>query len=297
VRGTVAPFHPGAFVRLEDANGNDAGISAGINGQSGRFLLAGVPAGAWRIVGQDEQLSGEETVEVNSADVTNLMLHLEALSNLPVEIVGAEPGETPVLPLRLIRDDNTMQDSGFGPTEYGAMPVNGTGETGKIPALQFANVAPGHYVLRAQSSGPGNCIDSVRFGNSDVERDGISVVPGQASQPIRVFMRSDCASVQVKLARPEEAQTAWVLLLSDNPVFELMTNVSGSGMIQFPSLAPGKYRLYAFEDAENLEYSNPQVLSAFEAREVTLNSNQKAEVTLDPVKRVTEGGSPGGNAR
>ena len=52
------------------------------------------------------------------------------------------------------------------------------------------------------------------------------------------------------------------------------------------SLAPGDYLVFAFDHAEGLEYSNPDVLQNYisQATHVTLAPGQRARVTLELIR-------------
>jgi hypothetical protein len=55
-----------------------------------------------------------------------------------------------------------------------------------------------------------------------------------------------------------------------------------SGRLRFEGLAPGEYNLLAFDNADLLEYKNPEVLSPYlgKAAHVTLGPGQNSSVTL-----------------
>jgi hypothetical protein len=153
-------------------------------------------------------------------------------------------------------------------------------------SLQFANVAPGHYHLIAQSFGPGSCLDSVLFGGNDVRRNGVEVAAGGISAPLDVTLRTDCASVEVKVNASAGDKPVSILLLPDDPVLDVpVMNSSANNELAFPSLPPGGYRLYAFDTIDQLEYSDPEVMKQFTAQELTLTPNQKAQVTLPLISR------------
>ncbi len=292
LRGTVSPFQAGTFVRVEDVNGNDLGIGAGTDMRTGRFTVGGLSAGTWRLRAQsfaaEKQLWGEQTVTLEHADLTNLALNLEPLSSVPVETINGPEGEGSGVQLHLVRQTDVTDVAGWNQSEYGAMPVPDARNPEKPALLRFDNVLPGHYFLRAGPQGS-TCVDSVRSGSSDVQREGLTVSAGQAVQAVQVYLRNDCASLVVKLNASEGVATASVLLVSDDPTFEPpVVDISSSRMFPFSGLTPGHYRLYAFDNVNNLEYANPEVLSAFPAKEVTLEPNQKAEIALEVIKRSSE---------
>lgn len=296
--GTVSPVQQGTFFQVQDSNGSDLGIGAGIDMRTRRFTVAGLSAGTWtlraRSFAADKQLWGEQTVHLEGADVMNLALTLEPLSSIPVELINAPEGGAAGVQLHLVRQADFTDEAGWNQNDYGAMSVQDPQHPEKPALLRFDNVLPGHYLLRAGPQGS-TCVDSVRSGSSDVQREGLTLSAGEAVQAVQVYLRNDCASVQVKLNSSEGVATASILVASDDPTFEPpMINISGSAVSSFSGLTPGHYRLYAFDNANNLEYANPQAMSAFSAKELTLEPNEKAVVTLDVIKRSGERGNGDG---
>jgi hypothetical protein len=285
VHGTVSPMKMGTFIRVKDAGGEDIGLGVMADLQTGEWTLPALPSGTWTIIGnssaQREQLTGEQPISVNGSDITNVRLQLLPAPSIPVQISNPPPGNPPNVQLRLV------SDAGWGQSEYQASyspPDLGNG-SGKARTLSFLNVRAGHYELRAQVFGTG-CLDSVRYAGVDVGREGLTVSSNGGTSPIEVTLRQDCATIQVTLNRPVGSQSASVLLISDNPVFDpRLVNIAGDGPVNLPNLSPGNYRLYALDNVNDLEYGNPEAMRSFTAKELTIDSKQSVQVTLDVAER------------
>ncbi len=61
---------------------------------------------------------------------------------------------------------------------------------------------------------------------------------------------------------------------------------SAPGQFTLSSLAPGEYMVLAFDHADDVEYSNPDVLQNYtsQAAHVTLAPGQRATVTLELIR-------------
>ncbi len=66
-----------------------------------------------------------------------------------------------------------------------------------------------------------------------------------------------------------------------------MTVADDHGDFQIDGLAPGEYKVFAFDRLDGLEYSNPDVLSEYasKAAQVSLQPNEKTTVRVDLIPR------------
>ena len=288
IGGTISPVKLGAFVRVEDASGIPVNGGVQVNPQTGRWVIPALPAGTWKILAQSqeqqEQVYAEQTVSIEGSDVANLPLQLMPSVTIPVEIQNAGTGSGSGISVQLFP---ATESEYWQQNERQASPAANSQPTedGQQPSrLQFPDVRPGGYRLSVQSSGA-NCLDSVHSQGNDIAREGITVTPGQAPSPIEVTLRSDCASLQVKLNSEGPGKSASVLLLPDVPTIDpIVRNDDSASAAHFSSLSPGPYHVYAFSDTSTLEYANPEAMRSFAGKEVTLAPNQRAEITLDVIK-------------
>jgi hypothetical protein len=151
-------------------------------------------------------------------------------------------------------------------------------------SLMIQNVEPGRYRVEFMQMG-NTYVRSATYGNTDLLRDEL-VVAGGDSQPIEVVVRDDPASLS-GTARCEDTQ-CWVFIVPDgNTAFQPRTVwVDPQGSFQQMGLAPGSYRVYAFDRADGIEYTNPEAMKAYgaHAETVVLTAGQKAQVNVDLTK-------------
>ena len=176
--------------------------------------------------------------------------------------------------LHLIRTDGQHGDN------YAQM----SGSTDN-PALTLQNVEPGRYRVEFQQMG-NTYVRSATYGNTDLLRDELVVAGGGESQPIEVVVRDDAASLS-GTAHCEDTQ-CWVLIVPDgnNAIQPRTTFVNPQGSFQQMGLAPGSYRVYAFDRVDGIEYTNPEAMKAYgaHAETVVLSAGQKAQVNVDLTK-------------
>ena len=103
---------------------------------------------------------------------------------------------------------------------------------------------------------------------------------------MEVLLRNDCGTLQAKLTKPDFVKPVRAVLLSDNSIVgPLVIGENGVDGFTFANLAPGTYKLYAFDSLDGLEYANPDAMKSFSATEVTVGPKQTITVTVDVISR------------
>lgn len=188
----------------------------------------------------------------------------------------------------------------------------GGGGTMRDPAkagdevLVIEGVTAGRYWVRVNSSR--GYPASIRSGNLDLQHQPLLVGAGGASSPIEITMRDDTAeingTVEGVTAPSQESNLAsgdaegwtsyaafggqagariYCIPLADSSGQFTEIWVSPDGNFVSSGLAPGAYRLLAFDRAQpELEYRNPEAMRAYDAKGpvVRLVGGQKERVTL-----------------
>jgi len=154
------------------------------------------------------------------------------------------------------------------------------------PVLEARDLLPGSYVVEVNAWGRWY-VQSARSGSVNLLREPL-VVPGVGHvPPIELVLRDDGATVTgtVKAASPE---TTTVLIVADFAPMQtpVTLNPDHSGHFSAVNLAPGSYKVYAFDSVEQLEYANPLVLREYDARaaRVNLSAAGAADVSLDLIQ-------------
>ncbi|MBV9265893.1 MAG: hypothetical protein JO061_06980, partial [Acidobacteriaceae bacterium] len=290
IQGTVSPVGQGTGIGLETPDGDNAGFFIRANPRTGRWTIPAVPNGMWIVTASTNGPNGgyysEQSVSVNGSDIANVSLQLQPGVSIPLHVINAaESGPTPML--TLVQDPPAVTAK-LGRDEYypnrlhdGAPDAN----AGNNPEQGFMNVRPGHYRLVARGF-PSACIGSITSGGTDLEREGLTVSPGAAVAPIEITLGTNCGTIAINV---NGSGAASVLIIPERPLLQPIMIQAGGRAIQISNLPPGNYRVYAFDDASGLEYANPEVMRSFSSKEVSLDANQSAQVTLDIVKLKSEG--------
>ncbi len=288
VKGTVTGYPEGQGFNLQfyTRGGDGVPFPVPYDPGLGTFHADRVPAGSYQVRASAQRgaqsLVGETSVNV-AADIDNLHIALAPAISIPVTVTfesraarsqSASPDKRtrPFLPVCLI------------PAE-----PNGTeGCAAKTPgnvlyAEELQRVDPGRYALYFNPIPPWY-VQSARYGQTNLLSDPLVVVAGQAF-PIEVVLRDDSATLTGELKSADATKTAAIVVavsrLQANSPF--MTRATADSGFTISGLAPGDYLVYAFDDAEDIEYSNPEALRPYasQAAPVTLAPNQSTKVTLN----------------
>lgn len=173
------------------------------------------------------------------------------------------------LNLRSLDSPHLQLDSDFGP-------INGT--------YRVRGVGPGSYAVHAHATF-GGYIQSLRCGAVDLLRDPLVVPDGGVTDAIEVVVRDDGATLDVKLRTEKPGQEVAVLVLPDpltrtEPQFH--QNTEGNELY-VSSLPPGDYKIFAFNAADDFDYSSLETLQKYasQAASVKLGANENATIVVD----------------
>jgi hypothetical protein len=251
--------------------GDDFSIVRGSQREpSGEMTFGAVPPGSWKIVvreGRQEGLYGELAIEVASADLNNLKVPVNKLPDIPVLVSGATSPQV-IVQLLLKGGQQVMHLSNADP--------NGQ--------IIIRAVTPGTYRVVVQQYAAHACVTGITSGSVDLMREALVVSAGSSVPPIQVVDSSNCATLSVS-ANTE----AYLIITSNlegfNTQFPFRTNAQGTTI---PDLAPGEYKIYAFDDVQDLEYANPEVMRNYKGQTVELEAGQKASVQLEVNQRASK---------
>jgi hypothetical protein len=157
--------------------------------------------------------------------------------------------------------------------------------------LEIQNVPAGEYRVQVQT--PVGYVASIRSGGTDLQTSHLVVAAGTTMPPIEVVLRDDGGGIDGTVTdvanrnRTSSAATSGVaagfvyVVPQDNSgeMKEAVVQANGDfGMVQ---LAPGTYRVFAFElPGSNPEYSNEDALKKYDAQTITLAPGQKEKIRI-----------------
>ena len=310
ISGTISGYMPnqGVGVQLCDQSGSPLSGRVQFSPDNGRFDVHGLPSGdyvlkAFSQLGPNQPARAEARLSVAS-NIFNLHLTLGPMISIPISVrtesrapagTGAmnysrpspqglsSPG--PPLAARLLASKPGTSDS------YATL----EGPPGQ-QSLILRNVEAGRYSVELMPQPPWY-VQSAEYSQINLLTDDLTLTDEVPPLTMEVILRNDVATLSgTVIPRSGADVPATVVVISErlpkasprtgyyNPPREKSAEPADGFMID--SLAPGDYLVLAFDHAEGIEYSNPDVLQNYlsQATHVTLAPNQRTRVTLDLIR-------------
>jgi uncharacterized surface anchored protein len=242
----------------------------------GRFEVRGLAPGAYTLTAQaaagEKAYSAQRSIQVGAGDIEGIELTLEP----PVELNGVVriEGDASVKPSQQMRVSLVALPRAFGAT------FNDDG------TFTIRNLAP--EVYRPIVNAPGGLyMKSVRCGTADVTESGVDLTSGGGCE-LAITMSANGGQVegQVQDDKSQPAQGAMVTLVAVGTRRDDMFKLAGtdaSGHFKIVGIAPGSYRLYAWDGADvNAVRYDPDYVKPFETsgRSVQMSEGDKENVSL-----------------
>ncbi|HUE42160.1 MAG TPA: hypothetical protein VMP12_01300 [Candidatus Sulfotelmatobacter sp.] len=204
----------------------------------------------------------------------------EAQNSQITMYTGSAQGTPRVVPIQL----QLVPVEEFNPgRQYMAQPPSDPAADGMV----VPGVPTGEY--RVNSQVPGGYVAAIRCGDRDLQDSTLVIAGGSSLPPIEVTVRNDGAEIDgsiVEMANPNSGsgQTAsgYVYIVPARGGGEMKTLVSQpNGDFQIQQLAPGTYRVLAFDRPRNdLEYGDEDAMRKYDAQMVTVVPGQKEKIRV-----------------
>jgi hypothetical protein len=158
------------------------------------------------------------------------------------------------------------------------------------------NVLPGRYWVQTQVFQ--GYVTSIDSGGADLAREPLAVGPGGASAPIEITLRNDVGVIQGQIKSPtgtaaesptmDERSQAYIWAI---PLFsstqQITQGFSQSGnQFTISNLAPGSYRVLAFDTPQEIDYHTPEGLTKYtgKGQTVTVEAGGTANIQVDLIQ-------------
>jgi hypothetical protein len=162
-------------------------------------------------------------------------------------------------------------------------------QTNTDGAFSLDGVAPGEYRVTANanfgSSQMKLYVKEIRFGSTDALTHPLTVT-GSVSDTMEIVFGKDGGKVSgtVRADSQQLLPNVEVVLIPDqrdrHDLYN-MTITNPTGQFAFPSVPPGSYKAFAWENLERFSWFDPTVLARFESQGLHTTVNASADVTLD----------------
>jgi len=142
---------------------------------------------------------------------------------------------------------------------------------------------PGRYAVDIEPEDDcGWFVESATYGNTDLLHEDIVVPDGTDSQPIKVVLQDNVGKLTVKLMSETEERPIAVLLAPEGTTTaapRVQWGLSHADVV-WESVAPGAYSLYAFDEIDDLDYTDPDTLSAYSSKALPIEIHPDEEKTV-----------------
>lgn len=246
------------------------GLSSGVKAD-GTFSIRGVPPGSYTLTARtndSDSMTAHVPLDVGGVDIEGIQLRLEPIFKIAgsIKILSAagKKIEKPQYTILLRSSDRTY---GSGQTSWDDTKT----------AFTISDVEPGNYRLELSPPAP-FYLKSATLGGRDMMASEVTV--GQGAGTIEIVISDDGGVVEGDVSVDDSPAAAWVFLQRDgSPSRNVVTDANGHFKIS--TLPPGDYRVYAWDDNNNVEYANPEWMQRNgKGVAVTVDAGQTVQVKL-----------------
>jgi len=279
----------GLMVMMQSASSNAAPMNALFaRTDQGSFELRSVLPGAYYLTAmlrdEGKQCIGRQPLEVGDADIDGVTVVVSP----GVEIKGRLRSDgqadslVPALTVSLA--------SKIGGATFGASRDSVKSDGGFV----LKNVYDGDYEINVSNLPDNYFVKSARLDGVDVLAAGVTIDTKQAPGSLDIVISANGASVDGAITKDQQPfQGATVAIVPDPPhrgerrLFK-STTTDQNGHFTLQGLAPGDYKVFAWEKIESGAYTSPEFLQPYEnlgeSVHLTEGSRNSVQVDLVPSK-------------
>jgi protocatechuate 3,4-dioxygenase beta subunit len=282
VHGQDIAGNPRALVILAPRKTSDAAIAPSNRtfyaDADGAFEFPGVAPGSYDLFASVDQggrmFSTRAQIEVGADPIENLTLAIGPGLTLTGHVrVDDDLSRPPNLRAQLIRSDTRFPG---GPAM--TAPVSGDG------TFSITNVSPDRYTVQVYPVPAGYYVKGIRSADRDVLLSGLDLMTGPAAS-LEVVFSSHGGDITglVNTSATEPAPGAVVVMIPQNgdssPGFR-RSIADQRGAFAFRGLAPGEYRILAFEEMNDERFLDPDFLKPLEGQGETITVREGSRKTV-----------------
>jgi protocatechuate 3,4-dioxygenase beta subunit len=282
-RGKEATFMPAGMGQ----------IGGGPGARDGKFEIRGVAPGSYTLtafIRGDEMSSAQVDVDVTESNVENVNVALTSAREIPGTV-------------RIEGDNSKLKTSDlslfFMPARGGMFGGFGNAQVKEDGTFVAKNLMLDDYIVSVNLTNQDAYVKSIRAGGEETLYSGLNVA--RVRPPLEIVISTRPGSIEgtVKDGDSKATQGALVVLIPEKPARSRQgaartATTDQNGYYKFRALRPGKYQLYALDDADDDEYQDPAFAkrhadqaTSIEVKESTVST---AELKLVP------GQSPGADS-
>jgi len=242
----------------------------------GKYVLSGQKA---RMSTQEQDMYARMTVEVGDKDIDGITLSLNPSFSLSgrVTIEGRPVGVADPAYARVL----------FTLTGLGGRPADSTG------SFNYPTVRPGEIRFLLLRPPPGMYYKAARLGTREVLDSGFELT-SQPADLLEVILSPNAATITVTVVDENQkpVQGATAAIIASDPARRKRQDLNksaasnASGQVVFDGLAPGEYKVFAWEEIAPGAWQNPETLRTYDSRgqSVRLIENSRENIMLRVIR-------------
>jgi hypothetical protein len=308
VAGVTAQDAGGVRVNLLPREGGATsmlmgGGAAGVVRQDGSFQVARVQPGSYYLIaesmagggrggggrggmgmgGPGAGPVGRTTVDVVSSDLLDVVVTMvdpvAVTGTVKVESQQTQGAQSPAMSLSLT------------PAEYiPGLPTGGGTARVSQGAFKMAAVTPDNYFVNFSGLPEGSYVKSVRMSGQEVIEKGIDLTTARGTVALEITLSTNGGSVDGTVVSDSAAAPgSYIMLLADpirpgQPYLNRASTSDQDGKFTIKGLAPGDYKVYAFEESQPEIAQDLALIKPFESKAVKVKvsegSTERAELKV-----------------
>jgi Carboxypeptidase regulatory-like domain len=245
-----------------------------MNGRDGKFDFR-VPPGSYMITADyfeaGKHLLARAPIDVGSTDIDNVTVAMDSGFNITGQVrINSQSQQTSARPQ-------------FGMNLRPVEPTTGAGQLkwdADHTSFAFNDMSPGAYRFDVFPPSP-FYVKSATLAGQDILNNEFSVA--QAAGPIEIVLSDDGGSIEGDVVNADgQPVTGGIIALRNGRA----TVIQSVGHFKLLNLAPGDYTVYAWDDANQVEYADQEWMRRYggSGTAVTVSTGQNAQVKLTQQK-------------
>jgi hypothetical protein len=208
---------------------------------------------------------GIQTVDLGPLGIRDIGVPIEASIDLAgsVSVEGPDADKHAASFVNLVPGDEIP---------WNAPPLRAS--VNKDGGFKITGVPPGIWDIGVEPIPSGGYLKSMRLGNQDVLTEAMMIRPSTA-EPLKIVVSTRAATLEGSVLLDDQPARAVILLAPDEKLrhvtsFYRIATADEKGHYEIKNAAPGKYRLYAFEEFDQRSIQDPDFLKPFESSGVAV---------------------------
>lgn len=254
-----------------------------LNGSTGSFDIQNILPGAYdlyaRVNDQNSPAFGRIEVDVLNQDVTGLTINVRSA----VDVKGTVVSSTALSSWRVsIQPEERIAKLGFG---MRSGPVGGRfSDVARDGTFDIQGIPPGHYGVRVSGLSPNMYVEDVRQNGTSVYDSGFDVGV-EPPTPVQILVKSGAGSVE-GLAQAGAIVALIPASRRANHALYYGATADGTGAFGMRGVAPGEYKIIAWDSIPAGAYLNADFLKKYEdsGNSITVTPDSKLKFNPTVIK-------------